>query len=77
MQNVERYHQAPHKIPCDCLDCAKLRRVQEDAYGKGHQDGYYRGVEAVKSARAWDGYIDSQSGAFRSEEVERIRNGGW
>ncbi len=72
MQPAERYHTVPHKTACDCLDCVKLRRVQEDAYAKGHQDGYWKGKQAQQK-EPWEGAIDYQSGATHPSERQRLR----
>jgi hypothetical protein len=55
MKPAELYHSVPHKPMCDCLGCKMIRRVQQDAYGEGHQDGYLKAkseaLTAVNSVR--------------------------
>jgi hypothetical protein len=55
MKPAESYHSVPHKPMCDCLGCKMIRRVQQDAYGEGHQDGYLKAkseaLTAISSVR--------------------------
>jgi len=46
LQPAHRYQTPPHKPDCDCLDCERIRRIQSDAYGVGHIDGYHKGRDA-------------------------------
>jgi len=45
MKPPNTYHAVPHKPNCDCLGCKLFARVQSEAYGVGHQNGYFKGYQ--------------------------------
>lgn len=77
MKPAHTYHSVPHKLNCDCLGCKMIMRVQQDAYGEGHQDGYIKGKDEVQTKQSWNGYVDAASDAFRLDEIERARGDTW